>query len=678
MRHGTLVLSIVLCLLLLAESKSPIYKKNDKTRPFQASDKYAIYYGASFNSSIVTNLKQYDLIIINPSNQPEVTPATVADLQGTSRTVLCYISIGEDNLPSGNQDTTSDPIGPTSWDPVNKVVVNKKSGGTFEYSSFYMDYKWDGVSRYVSDGIPDRNGGWNSYYVYPNAAWRSAIKSQRIGGKRGLAGLDQLLGSRVSATDTNRTNNFGCDGLFLDTIDTASVVDNTTGAYPFAVPEMTATIKYISDNYPTALLVGNRGLFYFDYRIQSSMFNVKPFDYNIRPYINGIMFESYTLGTGTTVTPDFCNNRCQAGFYLGTEANRKDGFTVLVLDYAGGKDSASITLSKNEARRQGWPLYQDPSTAWNIATLASSVITVAADTSAPSWGVAADSYCGISSCSPTTGVQAVVATNVAGQYQIYWNGAIDQTSPVSYNVLVSTSSSMANATVYQNVDYTSGYAPPALTYTACFKVDLGSNAAGPYYFKVTSSAGGLTDTNSVVQGIFLGYCNAVNSGAITIDGNLNDWATLPALAPDSTGDGGSDPDFTTISVAHDVNNVYIRVNSNSPDLEAKYNSANDYLSLYVDSDDNRNTGFWSWISGTQGFDFFVQGAAVYSYVGANHGWGWNYIGGGSIRFVGGSSVEYSIPRSALGLTTGNPSFKFVLYGKTDIAPNVGQAAYKYC
>jgi hypothetical protein len=140
-------------------------------------------------------------------------------------------------------------------------------------------------------GKPDEDADWGSYYVNAGApAWWSVLKSMTKA-TSGQAGMDEIL-------STNVGNAFNCDGLFLDTIDTAA--PNTWGtAYEWTAPGMQGLIQRIHTNYPGKLLMGNRGLFFYDP-------NLKTYPYNIRPFVDMVMFESYySDSSASNVSPSF-------------------------------------------------------------------------------------------------------------------------------------------------------------------------------------------------------------------------------------------------------------------------------------------------------------------------------------------------------------------------------------
>lgn len=131
---------------------------------------------------------------------------------------VCYLTIGED-------------------DQLN-IGDGKGPGG---YASYYID---DG------SGKPAVNANWNSYYVDAgNLTWQ-----------------DLLINTRAK-----KLVDLGCDGIFMDTIDTIET-------YPSTKTGMLSLIHNLHVKYPNIKLVANRG-----FNIVADMAND----------ISGLMFENF-------------------------------------------------------------------------------------------------------------------------------------------------------------------------------------------------------------------------------------------------------------------------------------------------------------------------------------------------------------------------------------------------
>ena len=271
--------------------------------------------------------------------------------------------------------------------------------------------------------MPDRNPNYGSYYVNAGApAWWGVLKSMTKA-TSGQAGLDEILTTTVG-------NAFNCDGLFLDTIDTAA--PNAWGtAYEWTAPGMQALIERIHTNYPGKLLMANRGLFFYDP-------NQKTYPYTIRPYVDMVMFESYYSDSSTNaVSPSFPDNRYDFAPKLNAEAGRPDGFNVLVVDYDHTPPPPPATVNQDYVECmavQGWPFYRtNPSLDAAMNTNAAAWLATNVDTQAPVWDSTAAQ--GPIPPAPRVGVEEVLAGNRSAT--VYWDVAHDQTRPVRYNLYYS-------------------------------------------------------------------------------------------------------------------------------------------------------------------------------------------------------------------------------------------------
>ena len=133
-----------------------------------------------------------------------------------------------------------------------------------------------------------------------------------------MAGLDEVMGTAGKG--------LGCDGAFLDTVDTAA--PDSFGGYEWTAPGMMALIKRIHESNPSKILMANRGLFFFNP-------NLKTYAYSPRPYIQMMLFESYytDINDDNVVNPFFEDNKFNFAPKLNAEAGRPDGFNVLALGY---------------------------------------------------------------------------------------------------------------------------------------------------------------------------------------------------------------------------------------------------------------------------------------------------------------------------------------------------------
>ena len=75
---------------------------------------------------------------------------------------------------------------------------------------------------------------------------------------------------------TSYGRGLGCDGVFLDTIDTAApnfytnAASNNESKFEWTAPGFSAFIRRVAATYPDQLILQNRGLFFFDPQSRST------------------------------------------------------------------------------------------------------------------------------------------------------------------------------------------------------------------------------------------------------------------------------------------------------------------------------------------------------------------------------------------------------------------------
>ena len=466
--------------------------------------RFVVYYGADFSTPQLEALAQFDVVVLEP-NVANFTPAIVAELQRRGvKYVLGYISIGEE--PSFVPVSAGDGTGPVHY--TGGAVVTGNHG----VASYYVDQAWNG-SSYVSDGLPDVNGGFGSRYVHPNAQWRAQLDSQRItGSPRSVAGLAQIAGRRGSDDDTDRSHNFGFDGFFLDTLDTAGPYANVAGYYPWTAPAMRDTVQFVREHYPDKTILANRGVFFFNPGIVNSTYGIRPYDYTIRPYIHALLFESYYLDSNpgnVGASPSFGDNKNNFAQKLMAEANRPDGFTVFSLDYQMNRGAALYDQAIVESVvKNGWVSYLAPD------GLLSSVGTYVrdhpapADTTAPVWDSTGSPPFSPGDVLDRVGIQSLVAGAQAGSVVLHWDVARDQTPPVKYNVYRSATADFAVSQKYAAVSFAigDGWATDPTTAFAN-KTTITGLANGTHYFRVRAEDSAVPsheDGNMVTLSITVG------------------------------------------------------------------------------------------------------------------------------------------------------------------------------
>jgi hypothetical protein len=602
-------LSWVLCLVISLTSVVPA-GANGPVPGLNTTTPYLIYYGDWNATKVDFARNNYRVVIVHP--QSNITAAQIATIQrgpdniaGTADDVLvlAYISIGEDNRPNVTLPAVGDGQGPrvdpraADSDPLSSITnaLGLPSPGGTGYASYYLDTKTN------ADGVPDRNSTFGGYYVNAGApAWWSVLKNMTMA-TDGAAGLDEIL-------TTNIGNKYNCDGVFLDTLDTAALNSFGATTYEWTAPGMQSLVQRISTNYPTKLLLGNRGLFFYNP-------NFKTYAYTLRPYVNLIMFESYYTDSGNSGLPSiyFPDNKYDYAPKLNAEADRPDGFTVLALGYnSTPPQSASVIAQDYEESMgiQGWPLYRtDASLTSAFSSGASAWLATNADTAAPVW----DSTAAQDSTppAPRVGVQEVVPGNQ--MVTVRWDVARDQTEPVRYNLYYTSQSSLDFATAIKlthvspeiPTNYTLGTGPGSYPFE--YTVTGLSNGV-TYLFAVRaedSASPAHEDTNTVVLSAVAGT-NGANGTyrSITIDGDFSDWVEVP-WSYHGTVDGNP-LNFIDVQFANDSNYLYGHFTLYS--AGAPFSDYNTHL--FVDRDNNILTGFHP-TGASFGSELMIEGATGY-------------------------------------------------------------------
>jgi hypothetical protein len=319
-------------------------------------DHYLVNYG-SWTPADVAIGKRHQLAIVDPG-RGNLGRTEIADLQAGVAAgdpsddilVLCYVSIGEDlrTISLTDDQVRADPrfrgdgTGPRmdprppgsdggSLDHVDPS--GRPSNGGTGFASFYLDDKdVHNSPAHVGDGFPDRNPLFGGLFVNAgDPAWFDAVDAMRADGPDGRSGLRELLTSSYG-------RGLDCDGVFLDTIDTAAPNSYTDASnanqteYEWTAPGFGAFIRQVHEKYPQKLVLQNRGVFFFDPRTPQYAFNA-------RGAIDFLLFESYRLNSDGWEEWDpiqYPDNRYDVAPKLMAEANRPDGFRVLSLGYAEG------------------------------------------------------------------------------------------------------------------------------------------------------------------------------------------------------------------------------------------------------------------------------------------------------------------------------------------------------
>jgi hypothetical protein len=172
-------------------------------------------------------------------------------------------------------------------------------------------------------------------------AWFDVVDQMTLDGPDRVAGFQEIL-----TTTTGR--GLGCDGLFLDTIDTAApnswthATDADFTQFEWTAPGLSRFVAHVHAAYPGRLVLQNRGGFFLDP-------DLPHYGFTTRGSIDFFLFESYRLSSnsGDGIDPYFfADNQFDLMPKLVAEAQRPDGFRVLSLGYVEGTGlpAASGTL----------------------------------------------------------------------------------------------------------------------------------------------------------------------------------------------------------------------------------------------------------------------------------------------------------------------------------------------
>jgi hypothetical protein len=610
---------------------------------------YVQYYGNDFSAENIALLAQFDVVVLEPV-VTNCTPAVVAELQRRGvRQVLAYISIGED--PSLAPIVTGDGTGPVH--AVGAGIVAGNNG----VASFYVDQKWNG-SAYVTDGHPDTNSEFGSRFVNPNEQWRTLLDTQRIGGtpglpSRSLAGLAQIAGRRVSDLDTDRTHDFGFDGFFLDTLDTAGPYANAAGYYAWTAPAMRDTVRFIREGYPDMVVFANRGLFFFHPGLVNPTHNVRPYDYTIRPFIHALLVESYFLDSNpanTGISPFFGDNQHNFAQKVIAEANRPDGFSVFSLDYEINRGAALYAQAVTESVvKNGWTTYLAPD--GSIGTIGRWVRDhpAPADTAPPAWDSTGSPPFSPTDVPDRIGIQSLAPGPQAGSVIVRWDVARDQTPPVKYNIYRSGTPDFTVQEKYAAVAFGigDGWAADPTT-AACNQTVITGLADGTHFFRVRaedSAPAAHEEQNTVALSLTLGvteYSNFVT--AITLDGDFAEWPAIAAFPadPDDVTGGANPLDWRECRAGHNASTFFLGYLTDPPATLGVAHNA------FLDTDLDRATGYRG--GGDLfplGAEYLLQGGSLYHYTGSGLDWSWAFVATAGFAWTA-TIAELAIPWAALG------------------------------
>ena len=536
---------------------------------------YFVYYG-DFNDDVIAQSQYYDMLIISVNG---ISPEEVQDirngfddLSGTEDDVIVigYISVGE----AHQNNIVGDGSGPCFWN--GSQIIYEHYG----VASFYLD-------DLDYNGIPDENQTWNSYYVNagdPNWwAYNAAV-------------ADDILITH------------GCDGLFLDTVDTASP-EEWGNPYSWTSPGMADYIAHLRSTYAEKYIIMNRGMFYF----HPDLSTYAQVD-EVRNSINGLMFENYytTWNWNTDVgeiSAHFNNNLTEWAPRLNTQATLEDGFTIVALDYLNPDQpnyqsmlETQIQLTEGD---QGW------TTAISTVLLDEIRWDVyhnhLEDNNAPTW----ENRIGI-----------LAFERQGANLRLFWNPALDQSPPLSYHLyLTDTDVNFDAAAQYPDLTAETSILP-----NFEYQFDI-SDLDPEQVYQAGLRAADSTPAQFLDQNRVIITVPADTSayGTTIIDGIFDDWVSAvqldgPGGIPETAGDGlVPEVDLLDLWVQDDALNVFVSFSTAGPIGEGYF------YHVFLDTDNDPGTGYHSNDSFI-GIDLMVENGFLWQYTGSAGEWSWAFLG----------------------------------------------------
>ena len=137
--------------------------------------------------------------------------------------------------------------------------------------------------------------------------------------------------------------------------------------------------------------------------------------------------------------------------------------------------------------------------------------------------------------------------------------------------------------------------------------------------------------------------NSVGENSLTIDANINDWASISSLGYDANtlADVNAKADYLEGWMAHDNKSLYVAYRNNGDIDRAAWWA----WQVYIDTDLSTSTGYKG-VDGV-GANYLLQGPGLYKYTGTGTNWSWQFVSGTRSANAG-AIAEFKIPRSSLG------------------------------
>ena len=133
-------------------------------------------------------------------------------------------------------------------------------------------------------------------------------------------------------------------------------------------------------------------------------------------------------------------------------------------------------------------------------------------------------------------------------------------------------------------------------------VDAFTIGTYPIYYRVTDLAGNTTEHARNIEVV----SNLNNIPVILIDGNLNDWSGIPAVV---------EQDGSSIKISSDDEHIYLAITTNNELTHPQ---------IFLDIDQNNNTGFRYYSADWKGIDFIIEDGYLNKYRGDGDTWSWEF------------------------------------------------------
>lgn len=419
---------------------------------------YMIDYG-HLDDTVIETAKHYKIVIVNPKTGDVTREQVQCIRQGINPDdpsddviVLGYISIGEDlrtawlspeqmmSDPRFTGDRSGPRVDPRTAGTTDLKGITPKgnsSPGGGGYASYYLDDN-------NNDGKPDFNANFHCAFVnVGDPAWFDVLNGMTMDGADKMPGMTEIL-----SDDYGRS--LGCDGLFLDTVDTCAPNSFTDDSSPnkshfeWTAPGYYSFAERLKQVHPDKYILQNRGLFFYDPRLPH-------YAYNPGELIDFLLFESYMLDSNVAAPYNesfFADNKNAYMPKIVAEAGRPNGFRILSLGYAEGPPVLQLKETLLGQSQTGLPiLLEDIRQTQKIAgfshyitdgpvTLVNDFVRThseGSDFQAPVWSSVYNDSTVWPPHEPTPRVGVREAIGIGGGALLRWDVALDENN-VSYEL----------------------------------------------------------------------------------------------------------------------------------------------------------------------------------------------------------------------------------------------------